>query len=207
MKVVMTQLLLIQCLLYHGSMHTCGCILLLIVSTQILGRPDVRDDSPHRCITERMKVIYSSYCWEKGMTEDGLQGAFCLCLCADLLQSCSTLRLPWFLCPRNSRREFWSELPPTYSRGSSWPRDRNWLSCIAGRDAVFTIWATREALAFRLEISKVLEDRTTWEILGSVCHASCVLVIWCYDQTAVDGEIACCPACLSVSLFCLWFPG
>ena len=29
------------------------------------------------------------------------------------------------------------------SRGSSWPRDWTWVSCIAGR--LFTIWATREA--------------------------------------------------------------
>ena len=29
-------------------------------------------------------------------------------------------------------------------QGSSWPKDRTWVSCIAGR--FFTIWATREAL-------------------------------------------------------------
>ena len=29
------------------------------------------------------------------------------------------------------------------SRGSSWPRHRTWVSCIAGR--FFTVWATREA--------------------------------------------------------------
>ena len=29
-----------------------------------------------------------------------------------------------------------------FSRGSSWPRDRTWVSCIAGR--LFIIWATRE---------------------------------------------------------------
>ena len=31
-----------------------------------------------------------------------------------------------------------------FSRGSSQPRDRTWVSCVAGR--FFTIWATREAL-------------------------------------------------------------
>ena len=31
----------------------------------------------------------------------------------------------------------------SFSRGSSWPRDRTWVSHIAGRH--FTIWATREA--------------------------------------------------------------
>ena len=30
----------------------------------------------------------------------------------------------------------------SYSRGSSWPRDQTWVSCIAGR--FFTIWATRD---------------------------------------------------------------
>ena len=31
----------------------------------------------------------------------------------------------------------------SFSRGSSWPRDRGWVSRIAGRH--FTVWATREA--------------------------------------------------------------
>ena len=35
----------------------------------------------------------------------------------------------------------WVAVP--FSRGSSWPRDRTHISCIAGR--IFTIWATREA--------------------------------------------------------------
>ena len=30
----------------------------------------------------------------------------------------------------------------SFSRGSSWPRDRTWVSCIVGR--CFTVWATRE---------------------------------------------------------------
>ena len=32
----------------------------------------------------------------------------------------------------------------SFSRGSSWPRDQTWVSCIA--DRFFTIWAIREAL-------------------------------------------------------------
>ena len=32
----------------------------------------------------------------------------------------------------------------SFSRGSSWPRDRTWVSCITGR--LLTIWATKEAL-------------------------------------------------------------
>ena len=34
----------------------------------------------------------------------------------------------------------WVAIP--FSRGSSWPRDRTWVSHIAGR--FFTVWATRE---------------------------------------------------------------
>ena len=33
----------------------------------------------------------------------------------------------------------------SFSRGSSWPRNWTWVSCIAGR--FFTVWATREAPA------------------------------------------------------------
>ena len=35
----------------------------------------------------------------------------------------------------------WVAIP--FFRGSSWPRDRTWVSCIVGR--FFTIWATWEA--------------------------------------------------------------
>ena len=36
----------------------------------------------------------------------------------------------------------WIAIP--FSRGSSWPRDRNWVSCIAG--GFFTLWATSNCL-------------------------------------------------------------
>ena len=45
---------------------------------------------------------------------------------------------------RFSRQEYWSGLPFSFSRGSSRPRDRTCVSCIAGR--FFTVWATRETL-------------------------------------------------------------
>ena len=35
----------------------------------------------------------------------------------------------------------WAAIP--FSRGSAWPRDQTWVSCIAGR--FFTVWATKEA--------------------------------------------------------------
>ena len=39
------------------------------------------------------------------------------------------------------RKLEWASIP--FSRGSSWPRDWTWVSCIAA--VFFTIWATREA--------------------------------------------------------------
>ena len=49
-----------------------------------------------------------------------------------------------------------------FSRGSSWPRDRTWVSCIASR--FFTIWATRETLV-DYDISIVLQFFTCLLIL------------------------------------------
>ena len=45
----------------------------------------------------------------------------------------------------------WVAIP--FSRGSSWPRDRTQVSCIAG--GFFTIWATREALISRFNLNAV----------------------------------------------------
>ena len=44
----------------------------------------------------------------------------------------------------------WVTIP--FSRGSSWPRDRTWVSCIAGR--FFTIWATRRLYSVMILTNK-----------------------------------------------------
>ena len=44
-----------------------------------------------------------------------------------------------------SRQEHWSG-QGSFARGSSWLRDRTWVSCVAGR--FFTPWATRETLYY-----------------------------------------------------------
>ena len=51
------------------------------------------------------------------------------------------------LCPWDFQARIleWVVIP--FSRGSSWPRERTWISRIAGR--FFTIWATREELQIR----------------------------------------------------------
>ena len=53
----------------------------------------------------------------------------------------------------------------SFSRGSSWPRDWTWDSCIASR--LFTIWATGEAMSFinRLDIFRQFQT-CSW-----YCHA------------------------------------
>ena len=45
----------------------------------------------------------------------------------------------------------WVAVP--FSRGSSWPRDQIWVSCIAGK--FFTVWATREALT-NMRVAKMM---------------------------------------------------
>ena len=69
---------------------------------------------------------------------------------SEFAQSCPTLCNPMDSSLQGSSvHEFfqarlleWVAIP--FSRGSSWPRDRTWVSCTAGR--LFTIWATREAI-------------------------------------------------------------
>ena len=58
-----------------------------------------------------------------------------------VVQSCPTLCDPTrLLCPGISQAGILEWVALLFSRGSSWPRDRTWISCIA--DRFFTIWAT-----------------------------------------------------------------
>ena len=57
----------------------------------------------------------------------------------------------------------WVAIP--FSRGSSWPRDQTWVSCIAGR--LFTVWATREAQRY------AKEDKSTLRSSSRVCVYFC----------------------------------
>ena len=72
-----------------------------------------------------------------------------MCVCVLIAQSYPTLCDPIDCSPpvssvlgiSQARILEWVAIP--FSRGSFWPRDRTWVSCIA--DRFFTIWATREA--------------------------------------------------------------
>ena len=65
-------------------------------------------------------------------------------------QSCPTLCNPWTVASvhgiSQARILEWVAFP--FFRGSSWPRDGTWVSCIAR--GFLTIWATEEALRLRL---------------------------------------------------------
>ena len=75
----------------------------------------------------------------------------CVCVCVLVTQSCLTLCNPMFCSPPSSsvhgvlQARILEWVAISFSRGSSWPRNQTWISCIAGR--FFIIWATREALS------------------------------------------------------------
>ena len=89
----------------------------------------------------------STYFWWRDVEASIYKSA---CLHAKSLQSCPTLCNPVDCSPQGSsvcnillaRILKWVAI--TFSRGSSWPRDRTRLFCIAGR--FFTTWATRHCL-------------------------------------------------------------
>ena len=75
-----------------------------------------------------------------------LVAQLCLTLCYPM--DCS---LPGSSCPWNSPGKNTRGVAIPFSRGSSWPREQTWVSCIAGR--FFTIWDTVEPpLYYILEI-------------------------------------------------------
>ena len=91
------------------------------------------------------------------------------CMHAKLLQSCLIHCNPMDCSPPGSsvlgisqaRLLEWVAMPS--SRGSSPPRDRSQVSCIAGR--FFTIWATREAPTLPSMVPRLLEQHyLIWEV-------------------------------------------
>ena len=73
----------------------------------------------------------------------------------EVTQSCPTLCCPMDCSPPGSsihgifQARILEWIAISFSRGSSQPRDRTLVSCIAGRR--FTVWATREALPSLME--------------------------------------------------------
>ena len=65
----------------------------------------------------------------------------------------------------------WVAIP--FSRGSSWPSDWTWVSCITGR--FFAIWATREGESNTLSVNKsrASVDRGAWQATVRTVAKSC----------------------------------
>ena len=113
----------------------------------LLGIYPQNTDSRDQYGSLHCSIIHSSK--KRETTCLSVEGCVCVCTRAKLLQSCPTLCDPMDCgLPGSSvhgilqaRTLEW--LAISFSRGSSRPRDRTQVSCIAGR--FFTLWATREA--------------------------------------------------------------
>ena len=95
----------------------------------------------------------------------------------------------------------WVAIP--FSRGSSRPRVRTWVSCLAGR--FFTIWTTREGLAQAIDIIKVLGRSSSllaWKGRRASGGSPVVPVSWANLVPPLEcGSLPVCPGgCGSLSL-------
>jgi len=98
------------------------------------------------------KWLLMPYMWDSGSSviKNYLERSFCCCCCCFVSQSCLFMTL-WnpVDCRRSmgfSRQECWSGLPFPFSRGSSWPRSRTYVSCMVRQ--IHYHWATRVAQEF-----------------------------------------------------------
>ena len=66
----------------------------------------------------------------------------------------------------------WVAIP--FSRGSSQPKYRTWVSCIAGR--FFTIWATREAVSF--QSCSLLLDHIQFTLIHGLNFPGSYTILW-----------------------------
>ena len=88
-------------------------------------------------------------------------------LWSEVAQSCLTLcdpmdsSLPGFSVHGILQARILEWVTISFSRGSSWPRDRTWVSHIGGR--CFNLWATREA-SFMMGLVPLKEEEETWHL-------------------------------------------
>ena len=89
---------------------------------------------------------------------------------SEVTQSCPTLCIPMDCSPPGSslhgifQARVLEWIAISFSKGSSWTRDRTWVSCIAGW--CFTSWATRESPKeqWKWKWSRVLLFATPWAV-------------------------------------------
>ena len=98
--------------------------------------------------------------WQRMTWLDGITNA--MDMKVKVAQSCPTLCDPMDYTIHGilqARILEWVAIP--FFRGSSQPRDRNQVSCIAGKSV--TSWATREAMNTNLgKLWKMVRDREAW---------------------------------------------
>ena len=71
----------------------------------------------------------------------------------------------------------------SFSRGSSWPRDRTQVSRTVGRR--FTVWATREVPCSLLKIFDLFSDFWLWP---QCCHKYLCTFLFTYIRVYLQGE-------------------
>ena len=96
-----------------------------------MGLPRVR----HDLVNEQVTLNYK---WSRSVVSNSLQPVDCSPPGSSIHGILQARILEW--------------VAISFSRGSSWPRDRTQVSCIAGRR--FNLWATREALLTTREVRK-----------------------------------------------------
>ena len=99
---------------------------------------------------------------------------------SEVAQSCSTLcdpmdcSLPWSSVHGIFQARVLEWVAISFSRGSSQPRDRTWVSCIAVR--CFTIWATREVIIILnrplKNLNPFVSEKPLWKALWTAPTSS-----------------------------------
>ena len=93
---------------------------------------------------------------------------------SEVVQSCPTLcdpvdcSLPGSFLHRILQARILEWVAISFSRGSSWPRDRTGVSRIAGRR--FNLWATREGQSEVTQLCPTLCDSMDYSLSGSSVH-------------------------------------
>jgi len=88
----------------------------------------------------------------------------CHCLLQLVTQSCPTLSDPMdYTLPGSSvhgilQARILGWVAISFCRGSSWPRDQNWVSCLSGR--FFPVWATWEAPWYYNNLKQNKQDQS-----------------------------------------------
>ena len=86
----------------------------------------------------------------------------CVYVCGSVMSVCDYCSLPGSPVHGIFQARILEQVAISFSRGSSWPRDRTRVSSIAGR--LFTVWATREA-QFTPKYLKICLDGDNYKTL------------------------------------------